>query len=61
MASHLLQHLGEAAEVTVRKMLGLPQVQDHSRRTRFGGKVVKIPEKTVVTKERAGLDKGSDG
>lgn len=44
MASHLLQYLGQAAQVAVRKMLGLPQVQDHSRRAGFGGEVVKIPE-----------------
>ena len=44
MASHLLQYLGQTTEVAIRKMLGLPQVQDYSRRTGFGGKVVKIPE-----------------
>lgn len=44
MASHLLQYLGQAAEVAIGKMLGLPQVQDHSRRTGFGGKVVQISE-----------------
>lgn len=45
MASHLLQYLGQAAEVAVRKMLGLPQVQNDSRRARFGSKVVQIPER----------------
>ena len=40
MASHLLEHLGQAVEVAVGKMLGFPQVQDHPRRTGLGGKVV---------------------
>ncbi len=44
MASHLFQNLGQPTEVAIRKMLGLPQVQDHSRGTGFGGEVVKIPE-----------------
>lgn len=52
MASHLLQYLGQAAEVSVGKMLGLPQVQDNSCRTWFGGKVVQIPEWNIVTKQR---------
>ena len=53
MASHLLQYLGQAAEVAIGKMLGLPQVQDHSRRTGFGGKVVQISEWD-------GLEKGGE-
>lgn len=50
MASHLLQHLGQATEVAVWKVLRLPQVQDHTSGTGFGGKVVQIPEcdKAVV-------------
>lgn len=42
MASHLLQHLGQATQVAVWKVLRLPQVQDHARGTGFGGKVVEI-------------------
>lgn len=52
MAPHLLQYLSQAAKVAIRKMLGLPQVQDHSCRTGFGGKVVEIPEWMIVTKQR---------
>lgn len=52
MASHLLQYLGQATEVAIGKMLGLPQVQDDSRRTGFCGKVVKIPEWMIVTEYR---------
>lgn len=48
MASHLLQYLGKATEVAVRKMLGLPQVQDHSSGAGFGGKVVKIPKRVIM-------------
>lgn len=52
MAPHLLQNLGQAPEVAIGKMLGLPQVQDDSRRTGFGGKVVKIPEGMIVIEQR---------
>jgi len=44
MASHLLQYLGKATEIAIGKMLGFPQIQDHSSGTGFSGKVVKIPE-----------------
>lgn len=52
MASHLLQYLGKATEVAVRKMLGLPQVQDHSSGAGFGGKVVKIPKRVIMWNQR---------
>lgn len=55
MASHLLQHLRQATEVAIRKMLGLPQVQDHSCGTWFGGKVVQIPAWKNVIKQRGGI------
>lgn len=45
VASHLLQHLGQATQVAVWKVLRLPQVQDHARGTGFGGKVVEISER----------------
>lgn len=51
MASHLLQHLGQATEVAVWKVLRLPQVQDHTRGTGFGGKVVQIPKQRRATKQ----------
>lgn len=50
VASHFLQHLGQATEVAVWKVLRLPQVQDHTRGTGFGGKVVQIPEGRSVRK-----------
>lgn len=44
-AAHLLQHSGQFVQVSVREVLGLPQVQDHARRAGLGGKVVQIPGK----------------
>ena len=44
MATHLLQHGSQAAEVPVREVLGLPKVQNHPRRTGFSGKVIQIPD-----------------
>lgn len=42
-AAHLLQHGGQFIEVSVREVLGLPQVQDHACRTGLGGKIVQVP------------------
>lgn len=43
VATHLLQHSGQAVQVPIREMLRLPQVQDHSCWTGLGGKVVQVP------------------
>lgn len=55
VASHLLQHLGQATQVAVGKVLGLPQVQDHPRGTGFGGEVVQVPARG---RERATRQRG---
>ena len=52
MTSHLLQYLSEATEIAIWEMLGFPQIQDHSRRTGFGGEVVEIPARERVTEQR---------
>lgn len=49
VASHLLQHLGQATQVAVREVLRLPQVQDHARGAGFGGKVVQIPGRVQMS------------
>lgn len=53
-AAHLLQHGGQFIQVSVREVLGLPQVQDHTCRTGLGGKVVQIPggEKREETRDK---------
>lgn len=56
VASHLLQHLGQATQVAVGKVLGLPQVQDHPRGTGFGGEIVQVPARG---RERATRQRGT--
>lgn len=46
-AAHLLQHSGQFVQVSVREVLGLPQVQDHACRTGLGGEVVQVPGKVI--------------
>lgn len=41
--AHLLQGTRQAVEVPVVLLQSFPEVQDHTRRARFGGKVVQVP------------------
>lgn len=51
-AAHLLQHSSQFIQVSVGEVLGLPQVQDHARRTGLGGKVVQVPGKVRRSKKK---------
>lgn len=54
--AHLLQGTCQAVEVPVVLLQSLPEVQDHTRGARFGGKVVQVPERG---KEDTGLPRCS--
>lgn len=41
--AHLLQGTGQAVEVPIILLLSFPEVQDYTRGTSFGGKVIQVP------------------